>query len=272
MGQRYSQPRPGTRLQVIGAGLPRTGTASISRALEFFSTVLYITVLNQWRPEGISIRRSNLDLIKERVDGFVAITDSPGSTLVREFMAIYPDAKVICTVRDIEAWERSMATVSSKSTQWFLRFVLFPLPSLRYFVDYIDALRQQWFLKFGETEPVTSSSYNEHVTWLKENVPEDRLVFIDVRDGWEPLCKALDLPVPKDVPFPRINDSQAIDSFAKKHINRGAFSPIDIGLGRVEDYTFGKAKKLWCLTMPDSIEVVFKERLIRPLQRVMKNL
>ncbi|KAF5587316.1 uncharacterized protein FSUBG_11856 [Fusarium subglutinans] len=176
MGQHYSQPRPGTKLQVIGAGLPRTGTASISRALEILldgpvyhggtqaflgpetEIKTWIQVLNQWRPGGISIRRSNLDLIKERVDGFVAITDSPGSTLVRELMAIYPDAKVICTVRDVEAWERSMAAVSSKSTQWFLRFVLFPLPSLRYFVDYINALRQQWFLKFGETEPVTSSS------------------------------------------------------------------------------------------------------------------
>ncbi|KAI1037592.1 hypothetical protein LB503_009488 [Fusarium chuoi] len=239
MGQQYSQPRPGTKLQVIGAGLPRTGTASISRALEILldgpvyhggtqaflgperEIKTWIQVLNQWRPEGISIKHSNLDLIKERVDGLVAITDSPGSTLVRELMAIYPDAMVICTVRDVDAWERSMATVSTKSTQWFLRFVLFPLPSLRYFVDYINALRQQWFLKFGETEPVTSSSYNQHITWLKENVPEDRLVFIDVRDGWEPLCNALDLPVPKGVPFPRINDSQAIDSFAKKHVNRG---------------------------------------------------
>ncbi|KAI1015361.1 hypothetical protein LB504_010971 [Fusarium proliferatum] len=239
MGQQYSQPRPGTKLQVIGAGLPRTGTASISRALEILldgpvyhggtqaflgperEIKTWIQVLNQWRPEGISIKHSNLDLIKERVDGFVAITDSPGSTLVRELMAIYPDAMVICTARDVEAWERSMATVSTKSTQWFLHFVLLPLPSLRYFVDYINALRQQWFLKFGETEPVTSSSYNQHITWLKENVPEDRLVFIDVRDGWEPLCKALDLPVPKDIPFPRINDSQAIDSFAKKHVNRG---------------------------------------------------
>ncbi|KAF5583248.1 hypothetical protein FPANT_8214 [Fusarium pseudoanthophilum] len=232
MGQQYSQPRPGTKLQVIGAGLPRTGTASISRALEILldgpvyhggtqaflgpeiEIKTWIQVLKQWRPGGISIKHSNLDLIKERVDGFVATTDSPGSTLVRELMAIYPDAKVICTVRDVKAWERSMATVSTKSTQWFLRFVLFPLPSLRYFVDYINALRQQWSLKFGETEPVTSSSYSQHITWLKENVPEDRLVFIDVRDGWEPLCKALDLPVPKDVPFPRINDSQAIDSNA----------------------------------------------------------
>ncbi|KAI8402576.1 hypothetical protein FOFC_17891 [Fusarium oxysporum] len=211
MGQHYSQPRRGTKLQVIGAGLPRTGTASISRALEI---LLDVAAKSQFK-------RSNLDLIKEHIDGFAAITDSPGSTLVPELMTVYPDAIVICTVRDVEAWERSMAAVSSKSTQWFLRFVLFSVPSLRYFVDYIDALRQQWFLKYGETEPVTSSSYNQHITWLKENVPEDRLVFIDVHDGWEPLCKALDLPVPKDVPFPRINDSQAIDNFAKKHINRG---------------------------------------------------
>ncbi|KAF4953630.1 hypothetical protein FGADI_5966 [Fusarium gaditjirri] len=239
MGQHYSQPRPGTNLQVIGAGLPRTGTASISRALEILlggpvyhgatqallgpeiEIKTWIQVLTRWRPNDSSTRHSSLDLIKERVDGFAAITDSPGSTLVPELMEIYPDAMVVCTVRDVESWERSMATVSGKATQWFLRFVLFPLPSLRYFVDYINALRQQWFLKYGEAEPVTSSSYNQHINWLKQNVPEDRLVFFDVRDGWEPLCKALDLPVPDHIPFPRINDSQAIDNFAKKHINRG---------------------------------------------------
>jgi hypothetical protein len=31
----------------------------------------------------------------------------------------------------------------------------------------------------------------------------------NVKDGWEPLCKALNLPVP-DVPFPHANDAEAV--------------------------------------------------------------
>lgn len=55
---------------------------------------------------------------------------------------------------------------------------------------------------------------------LKEVVPADRLIFLEVKDGWEPLCKALGKEIP-DVAFPRINDSEAIDKFAAKTATRG---------------------------------------------------
>ncbi|KEY71528.1 hypothetical protein S7711_08908 [Stachybotrys chartarum IBT 7711] len=197
MGQQYSQPQPGKKFQVIGAGLPRSGTASFGRALEILldgpvyhggtQTTLgpeheiktWIRILKQWPARNEAASRVNLDLIKSRTQGFVAITDSPGCTVVSELMMLYPEAKVICTIRDIEAWEHSMSVVSSQSTQWFLRFVLFPVPSLRYFVDYIDALREQWLSLFGEAEPVTRKSYNQHIKWLRDNVPGDRLTFLD---------------------------------------------------------------------------------------------
>ena len=35
-----------------------------------------------------------------------------------------------------------------------------------------------------------------------KTVPRERLLVYDVREGWEPLCKFLGLPVP-DEPFPR---------------------------------------------------------------------
>jgi hypothetical protein len=56
---------------------------------------------------------------------------------------------------------------------------------------------------------------------LKRVVPEDRLVFFSVKDGWEPLCKVLGKEVPKDVPFPKINDGEAIDRLAKKMVTKG---------------------------------------------------
>ncbi|KAH8655878.1 hypothetical protein BX600DRAFT_515563 [Xylariales sp. PMI_506] len=239
MGQQYSASRPGTKLRVIGAGLPRTGTAAFSRALEILldgpiyhggtQTTLgpeseiqtWIKVLSQWPPIDQSSKVANLELIKSRTEGFAAITDSPGCGLVEELMTLYPDAKVICTVRDVSAWEKSLDGVKSSATQWFLRFVLFPLPSLRFFVDYIDVLRDQWLTLYGEIDPASGKIWDQHMAWLKETVPQDRLIFYDVRDGWDPLCRALDLPVPADIPFPRINDSKAIDDFAKAQVQRG---------------------------------------------------
>ncbi|CAM1511898.1 Fc.00g094110.m01.CDS01 [Cosmosporella sp. VM-42] len=181
----------------------------------------WIKILSQWPSKDERTNRMNLDVIKSRTDGYVAITASPGCSMVPELMTLYPDAKVICTVRGFEAWEKSMQGVASASTRWFLRFVLFLFPSLRFFVDYINGLRQQWLYLYGEIEPPTKKSYNRHIEWLKEKVPTNRLVLFDVKDSWEPLCRALGMPVPKNLPFPQINDGKAIDTFAKKHVTRG---------------------------------------------------
>ena len=239
MGQQASAPKPGTKLKVIGAGLSRTGTASFSQALEILldgpvyhggtQTTLgpeieiksWIKVLSHWPARNDSDKHLILDLMASRLDGFAATTDAPASGLVPELMELYPDAKVICTVRDPKSWEKSMEGIGNAATMWLLRFVLFPLPALRYFVDYINVLRDAWIKLYGEREPLTRLTYDTHIAWLKRTVPEERLVFFNVKDGWEPLCKALGKEVPDGVPFPRINDGDAIDTFARKHVQSG---------------------------------------------------
>ena len=44
---------------------------------------------------------------------------------------------------------------------------------------------------------------------VKSVVPKDQLLVFDVREGWEPLCTFLDLPIP-DIPFPNVNDKRQI--------------------------------------------------------------
>ena len=39
---------------------------------------------------------------------------------------------------------------------------------------------------------------------IQNAFPDDRLLTYEVRQGWEPLCAFLELPVP-DTPFPHIN-------------------------------------------------------------------
>lgn len=238
MGNQASVPAPGTKLQVIGAGLPRTGTASFSEALRILlegpvyhggtqctmgqpvEMLSWIKVLRLFPFRTDAERKAALSLIHQRLDGYAAVTDAPGTGLIPELLELYPDAKVICTVRDAEAWEKSMVGVASASTKRFLRAILLPLPTMRHFVDYINGLRDQWLYLYGETEPPTRATYNRHLEWLRETVPADRLIFLEVKDGWEPLCEALGKDVP-NVPFPRINDSEAIDQFAAKTAQRG---------------------------------------------------
>ncbi|KAL1606139.1 hypothetical protein SLS60_003540 [Paraconiothyrium brasiliense] len=95
------------------------------------------------------------------------------------------------------------------------------MAGMRHFVGYIGVLRNQWVHLYGERDPPTRQTYDRHVAWLKEIVPEERLLLFDVKEGWSPLCKALDKPEPEGIPFPRINDGEAIDKFAKKMVKRG---------------------------------------------------
>lgn len=43
---------------------------------------------------------------------------------------------------------------------------------------------------------------------VKQLVPPERLLIMELGQGWEPLCQFLGKPVP-DEPFPRANDSNA---------------------------------------------------------------
>jgi len=62
--------------------------------------------------------------------------------------------------------------------------------------------------------------YGKHIERLRDVVPPEKLRLFNVKDGWEPLCEMLGVDVP-EVPFPRINDSEAIDRTAQYHIRRG---------------------------------------------------
>ncbi|KAJ4358209.1 uncharacterized protein N0V89_002789 [Didymosphaeria variabile] len=162
MGNQPSVPVPGTELQVIGAGLPRTGTASFSEALRIIlkgpvyhggtqATLAppheiksWIKLLSHWPPKDASEEKLVNTLLAARLEGYAAVTDMPAAGLVKEMLELYPDAKVICTVRDPDAWVKSMDTVANAATLWFLGVVLLPLPGMRHFPSYINVLRKQW--------------------------------------------------------------------------------------------------------------------------------
>ena len=59
----------------------------------------------------------------------------------------------------------------------------------------------------GKSESV--KFYNNWVNYVKKVVPPNRLLVFEAKQGWEPLCKFLDLPIPEG-PFPRINDTPAL--------------------------------------------------------------
>ncbi|KAK1754400.1 P-loop containing nucleoside triphosphate hydrolase protein [Echria macrotheca] len=238
MGNEQSLPQPGAKLRVIGAGYPRTGTESLSKALALLlhgpvyhggtqitrgppsRIKAWTRLLTHYPPQSAADRALIQSILENELSGFAATTDAPAAFLVPELLQIHPSAIVIVTTRDVAAWERSIGGVATLATLWFLRAVLLPLPTMRHFVGYIDRLRELNVTLYGEAEPLTRLTWDRHIARLREVVPAEKLFFYDVRDGWEPLCQILGTEVP-DVPFPRGNDGEAIERLSKEMITRG---------------------------------------------------
>ena len=60
----------------------------------------------------------------------------------------------------------------------------------------------------GVDDPVTTQQcFIDHNARVKATVPPERLLVWEAKDGWEPICRALGLPVP-DEPFPHSNTTE----------------------------------------------------------------
>jgi hypothetical protein len=60
------------------------------------------------------------------------------------------------------------------------------------------------------------AAYDQHNAAVRRDAPAARLVEWQPGDGWEPLCKALDVPVP-DEDFPHSNTTEQFrENFGQK--------------------------------------------------------
>jgi hypothetical protein len=189
-------------LRVIGAGNGRTGTHSLKLALERLlgAPCYHMMEVGTKRRDHIEIwHRAAL---KEMPDweqlfrGYAAAVDLPASMFWRELMAAYPEAPVLLSLRDPESWwESAHATIFRPGREASPEFAAM-----------IAALAKHRFTPEVEDKEAALAAYNAHNAAVREEVPRERLVIWNLGDGWEPICKALDLAVP-DEPFPNTNST-----------------------------------------------------------------
>jgi hypothetical protein len=200
-------------LEVIGAGLGRTGTLSLKVALEElgFSKCYHMTEVfanphhvASWAAAG---RGEPVDW-DALFRGYRATVDWPGCNFYREFLARNPDARVILTVRDPDRWydsaNRTIYRVHAAFPGW-LRLVM---PRMRRFFAMVDSLIWDGFFqgRFAD-RAFAIDRFRRHIEEVRQNVPTDRLLVYEVKDGWGPLCGFLGVPVPEGKPFPHVNDT-----------------------------------------------------------------
>ncbi|KAN0110093.1 hypothetical protein V8E51_006480 [Hyaloscypha variabilis] len=206
------------KIEVIGAGLGRTGTMSFSAALEKLLDGPVYHSGNMLISDEESTAKTWSQILDPDADIEFAIslvTDTWGAALTPELLELYPDAVVICTLREPEAWWKSWFGIPINAvSSWqlkVLKFVLWPVPVLRYSPAAQENVWRRFPKHYGIPRGLPNSKdyIQYHIDWLKRIVPPERLHFFNVKDGWEPLCKILNAPVPDD-PFPRINEKAAM--------------------------------------------------------------
>jgi hypothetical protein len=222
-------------MRLIGAGLPRTATTTQMIALEMLGLPCYhmrdmmgdlATSVPQWRKafEGDGPW-------DELFDGKESIVDWPGSYHWRELMDVYPDAKVLLSVRSPESWVESMH--NTIAAIWFGDNLMHHLAMAQYHVDrayasWLDVLNDMWvkadimMSSRGDREEMAAGfeRWNQEVI---DTVPSERLLVWNPKDGWEPLCELLEVPVP-DTPLPNVNDTE---NFQKNLIMGPAIAAIN---------------------------------------------
>ena len=164
-------------------------------------------------------------------------------------MKMYPNAKVLLTVRDPVKWHLSVKNTIRQALafmkeSWAMAPVrimrrLFGSPgaSATFTVNaptYLGAKYPKG--KFGAVDAGEETAVQFFNDWKEQvinEVPSDRLLVFDVREGWDPLCKFLGVPKP-DEPFPNVNDTKMMQTrlAGQKRVcySMWAFSGVVIGL------------------------------------------
>lgn len=205
-------------LCVVGAGLPRTGTRSLSIALELLlggTCYHMMTLLERGGvdvPAFLAASRGGSADWTSVFRNYRSAVDWPASAFWRDIAAANPSSLIVLSQRDsADSWWRSVDTTVFENNRKCPPLLDDPaLDHARY-----ELTHQLLTSTFGddwddaETAKAGYERWNDEV--LASALPE-RLIVWQPCDGWGPLCDGLDVPIP-DVPFPHVNSA---DEFVQR--------------------------------------------------------
>jgi hypothetical protein len=190
-------------LRVVGAGVGRTGTLSLKVALErLLGRPCYHMVECFGSPDHVptwadASRGRPVDwghLMAE----YGAAVDWPAAAFWSELSEANPDALVLLSTRaDAEAWWRSASDT-----------IFVPLDDIpqemHLWRDMVLDVFASRFTDRIDDHDAAIAAYEAHNAAVRERTDPERLLEWQPGDGWEPICRALGLPVPAE-PFPHTN-------------------------------------------------------------------
>ena len=195
-------------LKIVGAGVGRTGTYSLKLALEqlglgpchHMDEVIKNPPVNVPLWTAAAHGKPDWDTLYR---GYNSAVDWPTAAFWRELATVYPQANFILTARGAESWYQSYSETIHK----LMSTADQAPPHKKPFIEMAAAVIAKTGFTGKLDREALIKAYTGHVQAVKTSIPADRLLVFDVKEGWEPLCEFLGLPVPA-TPFPRSNDKQ----------------------------------------------------------------
>ena len=184
-------------MKIFGIGLSRTGTKSLTAALEMLGFKIVHYPRDRKTYKELTTGIYNLSLLKE-YDGITDITVVP---FYPQLNVLYPGSKFILTLREKEAWLTSMENHFGKN----------PLSgTLPDFLYERKIRRFLWAAVYGSytfNRERMAFVYDSHLQNARRYFRGSRERFLEIDittgEGWEKLCPFLDRPIPTES-FPRI--------------------------------------------------------------------
>ena len=200
-------------LKVIGAGFGRTGTLSLKLALEQlgFGPCYHMLEVGQHSEHVALWRRAAAGKPVDwptLFENYQAAVDWPSCNYWQAQLAAFPNAKVILSERDPEAWYASiMNTIYPSSAKAREKAAEESDPAaIERFAMVYEVI---WDGVFGgrmDDKAHVIGCYLAHNARVKQLLPSTQLLILDPADGWPPLCEFLRCPQP-DAPFPSVNST-----------------------------------------------------------------
>ncbi|MEZ5365465.1 MAG: sulfotransferase [Bryobacterales bacterium] len=192
-------------MKVIGAGVGRTGTYSLRKALNDlgFGPCHHME-------EVLKNMQAQVPLWSSAVagaadwpaifSGYNSAVDWPTACFFRELAEAYPEAKFVLSHRSPEIWADSFEFTIYKALSQKDKMP----PEMGDWLAMCEAVIAKTGFPPGMSRDELVQAFVAHNQAVQAAIPAERLLVYEVKEGWEPLCAFLGVDVP-DEPFPRTN-------------------------------------------------------------------
>ena len=194
------------RSKIVCPGLERTGTTSLSQAL---NTLGYRSLEIEGHWYFVQRHKDVLSFVAdhERASQYDAYADSPIPLIYQPLVDVFHNSVIIVTYRPLDAWLKSIHALHERLARWVFD------PRDTEWKALLEAYNLQihgarWF-----DRDLYAKSYEKHYSELDAffRTRQEPVLKVDIskREGWSPICEFLQIPIPEES-FPHRNATSSI--------------------------------------------------------------